>query len=197
MENYIFTSSSGTTWRIPGNMSGSSPSTSPVWRPGWWTLLGCPSPMLSTPRTPATSPSSPRSRASSLMPRTTNSSRSLALAPWLSRGSRRWSKLDCLTSSMIPTGKRVEEIPMVTRSQAHVYCCETPHVWYHIPVITLNYLFVPSLLCKDGHGLEAYCFRGKVVEDVVMYFEHHLSGAHLPLQTDVSYDVGNHGKHKW
>lgn len=145
MEKYIFTSSSGTTWRIPGSMSGSRPSTSPVWRPGWWNLLGCPSPMLSTPRTLVTSLSSPRSRASSLMPRTTNSSRSLAQALWLSHGSRRWSKLDCLTSSMIPTGKRVEEMPMVTRSQAHVYCCKTPHVWHHIPVTTLNTLFVFSV----------------------------------------------------
>lgn len=41
---------------------------------------------------------------------------------------------------------------------------------------------VPSLPCKDGHGLEVYCFRGKVVEDVVMYSEYHLSGCDVDMQ---------------
>lgn len=51
---------------------------------------------------------------------------------------------------------------------------------------------VPSLSCKDAHGLEIHCFPGNVqlnMKDVMMYFEHHLSGSQLLLQIHVSNDV--------
>lgn len=51
---------------------------------------------------------------------------------------------------------------------------------------------VPSLSCQDAHGVEIYCFQGKIqynMKDVMMYLEHHLTDLKLCLKTCVSNDV--------